>query len=207
MRTVNGLTIDQLRVQRPVLFFQSSDIIINQQGVQIAPDVLKPQYYQLFHLNGTLSNTDDTRILPSAIRYFPDAEPSSIDLLASLGELVNPNTNAPLARGELRLRIGTNDPTPLPPVSYTPAGDAADTFAGADNLTGTWTPGTTSQSVVINSAIQNTTPYVLDFAGGSDEIGGRYNRMQDHFRRIESTFATIINGTVANWFRPMLSMA
>ena len=189
IRTVNGLTIDQLRVQRPTLFFQSSDIVINQAGLQIVPDVLKPQYYQLFHLNGSLTNTDDTRILPTAIRYYPDADRAQLTFSRPLGDLVNPNTNAPLTRGELRLRIGTNDPTPLPPVSYTPAGDAADTFATADNLTGTWTPGSGSQSVVINSEIRNTTPYVLDFPGGSDEIGGRFNRMQDHFRRMENTGA------------------
>ncbi len=189
LRTVNGLTIDQLRVQRPTLFFQSSDIIINQQGAQVTPDVLKPQYYQLFHLNGSLTNTDDTRILPTAIRYFPEADRAQLTFSRPLGDLVNPVTSAPLPRGELRLRIGTNDPTPLPPVSYAPAGDAADTFAGADNLTGVWTPGTTSQSVVINSEIRNTTPFVLDFPGGSDEIGGRYNRMQDHFRRMEFTGA------------------
>lgn len=189
IRTVNGLTIDQLRVQRPTLFFQSSDIIVNQLGTQVVPDVLKPQYYQLFHLNGSLTNTDDTRILPSAVRYYPDADRAQLTFARPLAELVNPSTNVPLPRGELRLRIGTNDPTPLPPVTYSPGTDAADTFAGADNLTGTWTPGTTSQSVVINSEIRNTTPYLLDFAGGSDEIGGRYNRMQDHFRRMEFTGA------------------
>ena len=191
LRTVNGLTIDQLRVQRPTLFFQSSDIIINQQGTQISPDVLKAQYYQLFHLNGTLTNTDDTRILPTAIRYYPDADRAQLTFSRPLGDLVNPSTNAPLSRGELRLRIGTNDPTPLPPVSYSPLGDAADTFAGADNLTGTWTPGTTSQSVVINSDIKNTTPFALDFPGGVDEVGNRYNRMESYFRRIQGTGALV----------------
>ncbi len=35
IRTVNGLTIEQLRVQRPTLFFQNSDIIITQAGAQV----------------------------------------------------------------------------------------------------------------------------------------------------------------------------
>ncbi len=184
IRTVNGLTIDQLRLQRPVMFFQSSDIIINTAGAQITPDVLTPQFYQLYHLNATLTNVDDTRILPTAIRYYPDADRVMLTFARALNDLVNPATNAPLPRTELRLRIGTNDAKPLPPTTYTPVGDAADTFAGADNLNGVWTPGAGgSQSVLINSQIQNTTPFQLDFPGGPGEVGTRYNRMQDHLRR------------------------
>lgn len=192
LRTVNGLTIDQLRLQRPTLFFQSSDIITNQQGAIISPDVLSPQFYQLFHLAGTLSNVDDTRVLPTAIRYYPDADRVALTFARPLSDLVDPATNAPLARGELRLRIGTNDAKPLPPVSYTPVGDAANTFAGADNLTSVWTPGLNgSQSVLVNSRILNTTPFQLDFPGGSDEIGNRFNRMQDHLRR--NADGTLVN--------------
>ncbi len=189
IRTVNGLTIDQLRVQRPVLFFQNSDIIVTLDGT--VPNALSPQFYQLYHLAGSLTNTDDVRILPSAVRYFPEADRVSLTFSRPLSELVDPSTNAPLPTGELRLRIGTNDPRPSVPVSYIPAADAADTFAGADNLTAVWTPATGSQSVVINSEIANTTPFVLDFPGGSDEIGERYNRMQSHFIRNFPTLGTV----------------
>ncbi|MGN6135087.1 MAG: hypothetical protein ACTHOU_11350, partial [Aureliella sp.] len=185
IRTVNGLTLDQLRAQRPVLFFQNSDIIIGLNGQAFTPDALNASFYQLYHLNKTLSNTDDTRILPTAVRYYPDADRVTLTFSRALDDLVNPGTNAPLARGELRLRVGTNEDQPLPPVSYTPTGDAADSFGSADNLGTIWKPGMSgaSQSVLINSEIRNTTPFELDFPGGSDEIGGRYNRMQDHLRR------------------------
>lgn len=184
IRTVNGLTIDQLRTQRPVLFLQNSDVLVNHQGAVFTADVLGAQFYQLYHLNGTLSNVDDTRVLPTAVRYYPDADRVTLTFSRALDELVDPATNATLTRSELRLRIGTNEAKPLPPVAYTPVGDARDTFAAADSLEPLWKPGLTgSQSVIINSEVRNTTPFVLDFPGGSDEIGNRYNRMQDHLRR------------------------
>lgn len=184
IRSVNGLNIDQLRAQRPVLFFQSSDVIINQSGALVVPDVLKVDFYQLSHLAGTLSNTDDTRIPVTAIRYFPDADRVQLTFARPLDDLVHPVTNAPLVRGELRLRIGTNESRPLPPVRFAPVGDAADTFSAASSLEAAWplTAGST-QSVQITSEIRNTTTYALDFPGGSDEIGERFNRMQDHLRR------------------------
>lgn len=186
IRTVNGLTMDQLRAQRPTLFFQNSDTIVGQNGQAFTPDALSAQFYQLYHLAGTLKNTDDTRILPTAVRYYPDADRVTLTFSRALDDLVDPSNNAPLARGELRLRVGTNEAQPLPPVAYTPAVDSADTFGGADNLNGSaaWKPGVSgSQSILINSDIRNTTPLELDFPGGSDELGNRFNRMQDHLRR------------------------
>lgn len=81
------------------------------------------------------------------------------------------------AGGELRLKVGTNEARPLPPVSVDGlAVDPADTFANAVNLNGSWTPGGTgSQSVLINSKIENTTFTPLDFPGGDDEPGNRRN--------------------------------
>ncbi len=193
IRTVNGLTLDQLRLQRPVMFLQNTDIIIGIDGATLFQqgsvenkglNAISRQYYQLNHLAGTLTNVDDTTILPTAVRYFPDADRVQLTFARSLDDLVNPSTLAPLPKGELRLRIGTNDPKPLAPASYNPTGDAADTFAGADQLGGVWTPGgSTTNSLLIKSQIANTTPFLLDFPGGSDEVGNRYNRMQDHLRR------------------------
>ncbi len=191
IRSVNGLTIEQLRVQRPALFFQNSDIILNQAGTPFTPDALSPQFYQLFHLNNSLSNTDDTRILPTAVRYYPDADRVSLTFSRDLANLIDPVGGGALSASELRLRIGTNEPKPLPPVLIEQTNDPQDTFAQAENLTGAWNLTSSSKSIQISSAIRNTSRFLLDFPGGSDEIGGRYNRMQDHLRRDPVTGALV----------------
>lgn len=180
--TINGLTLNALKALRSPLFFQNSDIITFTPGAVGSTSAINPSYYQLFHTAGTLSNADDTRFLPTAIRYYPDSDRVTLNFARNLDELTN-SANAPLPLGELRLRIGTNEAVPLPPTVVTPVTDAADTFAGATNLNANWTPGAGgSQSVLINAAIVNTSPFLLDFPGGSDEPGNRQIRMQDNLR-------------------------
>ena len=180
--SVNGLSLATLKTLRSPLFFQNGDNIVFAAGSVGSTSAINPNYYQLFHTAGTLTNADDTRFLPTAIRYFPDSDRMTLTFNRNLDELTN-SANVALPLGELRLRIGTNEAVPLPPVIVTPATDAADTFATATNLNTNWTPGVAgSQSVLINSAILNTSPYVLDFPGGSDEPGNRQIRMQDNLR-------------------------
>ena len=180
--SVNGLSVSALKTLRSPLFFQNGDNIVFVAGAVGATSAISPNYYQLFHNAGTLSNTDDTRFLPNSVRYYPDADRVTLGFSRNLDELTN-SANAPLPLGELRLRIGTNEAVPLPPVSVTPVVDAADSFANATNLNANWTPGVAgSQSVLINSAIVNTSPYLLDFPGGSNEPGNRQIRMQDNLR-------------------------
>ncbi len=186
--SVNGLTLNALKALRSPLYLQNSDIVTFTSGAVGSTSVINPNYYQLFHTAGTLTNADDTRILPNSVRYYPESDRVTLNFPRNLDELTN-SANVVLPLGELRLRIGTNEAVPLPPVVVTPTTDAADTFAGAtnlsnaNNLNNNWTPGVAgSQSVLINSAIVNTSPYVLDFPGGSDEPGNRQIRMQDNLR-------------------------
>ncbi|MDX1927405.1 MAG: VWA domain-containing protein, partial [Pirellulaceae bacterium] len=180
--SVNGLSLATLKTLRSPLFFQNGDTIVFAAGAVGSTTAINPNFYQLFHTAGTLTNADDTRFLPTAVRYFPDSDRVTLSFSRNLDELTN-SANVPLPLGELRLRIGTNEAVPLPPVVVTPATDAADTFAGATNLNSNWTPGVAgSQSVLINSAILNTSPYLLDFPGGSNEPGNRQIRMQDNLR-------------------------
>ena len=70
--------------------------------------------------------------------------------------------------------------------------DPADTFDAATDLNLNWTPGAGgTQSIVIDSRIDNTSPLLLDFPGGSDEPGNRTNRYQDNLR----LQADMIDGT------------
>lgn len=182
--TVNGSTLANLQQIRNPLFLQSSDNIVLKSGGTFVPSVLNVSFYQLIHAAETLDTQDDIRFTPNAVRYFPGADRLSLIYSNNLEELRHPNTGVVLSTADLRLRVGTNDPAPLPPVQVDAlATDPADTFATALNLGGNWTPGAGgSQSVLIDSQIKNSTPFVLDFPGGSDEPGNRRNRLQDNLR-------------------------
>lgn len=188
--SVNGTPLATLRTLRSPLFFQNTDVITFTSASSTS--AINPNFYRLIHTGNSLSNLDDTTILPNAVRYFPESDRVTLNFSRNLDELVNPVTGAALAASELRLRVGTNDALPLPPVTFAPVTDPADTFAGAQNLGGIWTPGGAgSQSLVVDSLIRNTTPYVLDFPGAADDIGNRQIRLQTLLRLGGDT----VNGT------------
>ncbi|RMF42331.1 MAG: VWA domain-containing protein, partial [Planctomycetota bacterium] len=178
--TVNGISVNDLRNQRVPFFLETSDTIVFNGGGS-APSVLNPEFYQLFHTADTLTNADDTRLLPSSVRYFPDADRVTLTFNRNLDELVDPNSSQPLAPAQLRLRIGTNEAQAGAPVVITPASEPGDAFSTATDLSAQWTPGAGgSQSAIITSKIENETPFVLDFPGANDEPGNRQVRYQQH---------------------------
>jgi GEVED domain/Dockerin type I domain/Bacterial pre-peptidase C-terminal domain len=188
--SVNGFAINTLRGLRNPLYFQNGDSIVF--STPASSSVVNTSFYQLIHTAGTLSNTDDTTILPISVRYYPETDRVTLNFSRNLDELVSPVTNLPLAASELRLRVGTNQALPVPPIQVTPAADPGDTFATAQNLNTTWTPGVSgSQSVVIDSAINNTTPFNIDFPGAADDPGNRQIRLQSLLRLAGDT----VNGT------------
>ena len=174
--SVNGLTVAQhTAANNGVLMLQNTDTIVYASGTT-APGVLDPQYYQLINSKGTLDTSDDSAsVMPILVRYYPDADRVTLRYQNDL------DTYA-VAGGELRLRVGTNEASPLPPVAVdATVVDPADTFSGATNLNTIWTPGGAgTQSVLINSKVENTTSTPLDFPGGNDEPGNRDNRFQEH---------------------------
>lgn len=182
--TVNGSSLTNLQQVRNPFFLQSSDTIVLKSGATFTPSVLRLDFYQLIHTAETLDTRDDFRFTPSAVRYFPGADRVTLVYSSNLEELRHPVTSAVLPAADLRLRVGTNDVAPLPPVQVDAlAAEPGDTFATAMNLAGNWTPGAAgSQSVLIDSQVRNTTPFMLDFPGGSDEPGNRRNRHQDNLR-------------------------
>lgn len=181
--SINGVALANFQQLRTPFFIQSSDTITLKSGATFSPTVLDANFYQLFYTSDTLNSTDDQRFLPSAIRYFPDANRVSLIFSRNLEELQNPANGPALPITDMRLRVGTNEAAPLPPVTVnTLAVDPGDTFSNTTNLS-TWTPGAGgSQSILINSEITNVAPFTLDFPGGSDEPGNRQNRYQDNLR-------------------------
>lgn len=181
--SVNGIAIEDFRNLRTPLFFDTSDVIVFASGAG-QRSVLNPSYYQLFYTADTLTNTDDVRVLPSSVRYYPSTNRAILSFSRNLDQLTDPNSGAVLPPAGLRLRVGSNEETALPPITVDGLSvDPESTFSGAMDLNGVWTPGAGgSQSVIIDSEIVNTSPLLLDFPGGSDEPGNRHNRYQDNLR-------------------------
>lgn len=181
--TVNGIDLSDLRDLRTPLFFDSSDTLTFVSSLG-ETSVLDAEFYQLFHTADSLDSTDDVRILPNAVRYYPDTDRVVLTFSRNLDELTNPSTGGLLPQGELRLRIGSNEAAALPPATLdATVVDAADTFVGATDLGASWTPGAGgTQSLLIDGSIENQSPLLLDFPGGSDEPGSRQNRYQDNLR-------------------------
>lgn len=176
--SVNGMTLAQLTAQRHgVLYLQNSDTIVFRDGSTAG--VLNPQFYQLINSNGTLTTADDApAVFPSLVRYYPNADRVTLQFQRNLDQYASG------VGGELRLRVGTTETPPMAPVIVDAmATEPGSSFADALDLSTTWTPAAgTSQSVIVNSKIENSTPFVLDFPGGSDEPGNRRIRMQDNLR-------------------------
>jgi hypothetical protein len=178
--TVNGFSVTQLLQLRQPLFFQSSDVIVLKSGGAFVPSVIDASFYQLIHTGETLDSTDDVRILPNSVRYHPNAHRVSLIYSNNLDELRDPSTNILLPPAVWRLRVGTDEAAPLPPVEVDALTvDPGDTFASSTNLDSQWTPGAGgSQSILIDAEIRNGSPFLLDFPGALDEPGIRNNRYQ-----------------------------
>ncbi|GIW99402.1 MAG: hypothetical protein KatS3mg111_2735 [Pirellulaceae bacterium] len=170
--TINGVALSTVRAQRVPFYLDSTDTIVFQGGTG-SRSVLDPAFYQLFKTKDTLTNTDDEQVDLVSVRYYPDADRVTLTF--------NPNQLGIAHTDQLRLRIGTNESVPLPPVAFTPPADPGDSFSSATDLSSVWTPGSGgSQSVIIDSEILNPAPFVLDFPGANDEPGSRQIRYQEH---------------------------
>ncbi|MEM8735639.1 MAG: hypothetical protein AAGG44_15500, partial [Planctomycetota bacterium] len=180
--TVNGIAISDIRELRTPFFLDSSDTIVFNSGSGNL-SALDSSFYQLYHTADTLDSTDDTRVVPTAVRYFPETDRVSLTFSRNLDQLTD-SAGTLLGAAELRLRVGSNEAAPLAPTAVDGnTVDPADTFDNALDLGASWTPGAGgSQSVLIDGEINNNTPLLLDFPGGSDEPGNRTNRFQDNLR-------------------------
>ncbi len=128
------------------------------------PSVVNPSFYRLLHTNSdynssSVTNTDDSEFIPIAVEYDPAADRAILtfhqDVNTGFDQLLIEDPNAPgsmipVGPGVFRLRIGTNEPKPLPPT--TPADiDPGSSFETAQPVE----LGGTAQSVVISSELSD----------------------------------------------------
>ncbi|MCA9162744.1 MAG: hypothetical protein KDA62_07185, partial [Planctomycetales bacterium] len=73
-------------------------------------------FYQLILTRDTVENTDDVVFHPTSVSYDPITDTAVLTFADNLDELVDPATGLPIGSGTFRLRIGTDEQTPAPPV-------------------------------------------------------------------------------------------
>jgi hypothetical protein len=78
----------------------------------VDPTVVDPDFYQLIFTNDTVSNTDDVVYHPEVIEYDPAADRAVLIFEEPLDELGS-------GPGTFRLRVGTDETLPLPPIIST----------------------------------------------------------------------------------------
>ncbi|MCA9168318.1 MAG: pre-peptidase C-terminal domain-containing protein, partial [Planctomycetales bacterium] len=134
-----------------------------------------PRFYQLIFTNDTATNTDDGEIIhPTSISYDAGSDRVMLTFAAPLDEL----TSGP---GTFRLRIGTDEAMPLPPVSAAVSGDAGSSYDTAADL------GSLGRSQIVSASIIDGELYPLDFPGGNNDPGHRDLPLESDNQHIPDT--------------------
>ena len=169
-RLANG-TLSQARDQIVVYF--------NNDNLDSA-SAQNPAFYQLIFTGhgdqfdgtfDTVNNLDDgTPILPTSVSYDSVSDSATLTFSADIEDLAG-------GAGTYRLRIGTNEAVPLPPVSVDPTSGGNDAEAGQIVSQANTALGTlTDQSQIISGFIDtpaNDAGIVITPAGGENDPGHR----------------------------------
>ncbi len=156
-----GGVLNQARSQI-VVYFNNDDLDPS--------SVTNPDFYRLIRTEDTVTNTDDTVLVPSA------ASPPIYD--ADSDTVVLTFDDLPSEIGTFRLRVGTAEPLPLPPADLVPAEDPGSSFASALDLavefgfTFDSDAGNQVKSVHLTSAVDPEL-FPLAFVGANNEPGHR----------------------------------
>jgi len=99
------------------------------------PSVVRTGFYQLILTRGTVRNTDDLVFTPTSVAYDPVSDMAVLTFADDLEKLVNPGTGQPIGPGSFRLRVGTDEARPAPPVEITPVSTVATDFNSFGQVT------------------------------------------------------------------------
>lgn len=145
--------LEQMRNQI-VVYFNNDDLDLT--------SAQNPNFYQLLATQGTITNTDDgDAIKPTSVVYDATANSATLTFASELHLL----SSGP---GAYRLRIGTSETQPDPPVRVTVADDPGSSFDAASIEVGTLT----AQGQILSAAI-DPQPFILDLPGSNNDIGSR----------------------------------
>ena len=146
---------------------------------------INPRFYQLRYTRGSVEMIDDLVIYPAKVEYSAAQDRAILTFNRNLDQLVDTNGNA-LPIEALRLRIGIDEENLPAPSDLAPFDDPGSQWDSALDITNQFQPVSGQpKAIIIQSEIQNTTPYLLDFPGANDEPGNRDNRYQSHVSTID----------------------
>ncbi|MFO0904296.1 MAG: Ig-like domain-containing protein [Pirellulales bacterium] len=126
------------------VYFNNDDLwptAVKTGDVSPDPSVVKPEFYRLIFTQDTTRNTDDIVVTPNLVEYDPvtdrailtfNKNRSDNSAVTSLDQLKDPATGLPIGYGTWRLRIGTNEETPAPPVESTPVASVEHDFGTSE---------------------------------------------------------------------------
>ncbi len=135
-----------------------------------------PRFYQLIYVSETVNNSDDQVFEPVSVQYNADTDMAVLTFASPLEQLAG--------AGTYRLRIGTDETPPLPPVSVSVSQDPGSSFDTAMDLTG---QDLGSEGLLLTTQIMSGL-FPLDYPGGDDEPGHRdIPWIEDHIERACAT--------------------
>ena len=156
-----------------VVYFNDDDLLDDDTSAE------NPEFYQLIFTNDTATNEDDQVFHPTSVDYNAQSDTAVLTFAGSLESLpLDPAATSPESGRTYRLRIGTAEPLPLPPVltdAFEDPGSSFDTATDLQNDLGfAFEPGDDmrAKSVIITSEI-DPQPFLLDFPGSNNEPGHR----------------------------------
>ncbi len=127
-------------------------------------------FYQLIHTNGTVSNLDDETYTPISVVYDAETGKATLTFAGDIGG--GPDEPGQVTRpGTYRLRVGTDEARPEPPLPVSAEEDPEQLPPGTSFETAR-VLGELDQSLLVSGQIQNE-GFPLDFPGSSREPGHR----------------------------------
>jgi hypothetical protein len=156
-----------VRTSNGVLSMSSSQIEVYFNDDDLNPiSATNPAFYQLIHTRETVETGDDVVYHPIAVQYFPESDRAMLTFRAPLHQLGS-------GQGTFRLRVGTDEDAPAPPVMFDLVDeDAGSSFDTAKDLDTLLTAGNLTGSVIVSSSIDPQV-YTLEMPGSNDEPGHR----------------------------------
>src|SRR5690606_30974520 len=139
-------------------------------------------FYQLIYTRDTVNPGDDVIVNPTSVTYDQASNVAKLTFAGSLARLPNPAGGGFLT-GAARLRIGNAQINPPAPSNVAVMNEPGDSFGQAfsiGDLTAVDSSG--SKAIRLQSEIQNTAEFGLNFPGGPNAPGIRQIRPEDPSR-------------------------
>lgn len=109
-----------------VVYFNDDDLFVEDDatGKPTQRSAENPSFYRLIYTWDTVENTDDITFFPAAVDYNPATDSATLTFAGDLDTLPipagHPNAGNPIGPGTWRLRVGTDEALPLPPLTRQP---------------------------------------------------------------------------------------